>query len=426
MSNVFKDTGVVYFQVPDCLVQSELLKELRPASVKFYLILLSQAQRHTRTSLKLTNEEFEKLAGLSPNSVRAARTELKERGVITFKIGAGNTYTYTLLDPGTGEPLPKPGQGRNATNGTKAASVPDRTACQPRESEPEKEPGDNRPDFFAALTTADKEHYFKARLQGHAFSRAGDGFLTNCPFHDDQKASLKVDFEKGVWHCHGACNGGGGLLEFEQKIGSCTKQAALRRIAEVIDRPDLIRILRPTTKIEAIYQYVDEDGKLLSQVVRRTGKSFTQRRPGPKGMWINNVNGVRRVLYRLPEVMAAEVVLIVEGEKDADRARQALSQYGKFATTTNPGGAGKWRDEFSEALHGKRVAIIPDNDEPGHRHAATIARSVYAHGATQVKVVHLPGLAEHGDLSDFLARHPVDELIALVKGAGAWRPEQAA
>lgn len=114
----------------------------------------------------------------------------------------------------------------------------------------------------------------------------------------------------------------------------------------------------------AVYNYQDENGTLLFQVLRywdqQKGKTFKQRRPGPDGTWVWNLKGVRRVLYRLPEVLTAvregRPVFIVEGEKDAD----SLAALGLVATT-NPNGAGKWRPEYSEALHGARVVILPDN-----------------------------------------------------------------
>jgi hypothetical protein len=88
----------------------------------------------------------------------------------------------------------------------------------------------------------------------------------------------------------------------------------------------------------AWYDYVDAEGKLLFQVVRYEPKSFSQRRPGPNGTWIDNLDGVTRVVYRLPELVEAlaldRPVFIVEGEKDADN----LWKLG-IPATTNPGGA---------------------------------------------------------------------------------------
>lgn len=71
----------------------------------------------------------------------------------------------------------------------------------------------------------------------------------------------------------------------------------------------------------ATYDYVDEQGDLLVQVVRKRPNAFYQRKPDGEGGLINNLRGVRRVLYRLPELLDASpdsVVFILEGEKDTD------------------------------------------------------------------------------------------------------------
>jgi len=92
------------------------------------------------------------------------------------------------------------------------------------------------------------------------------------------------------------------------------------------------------TQIVATYDYCDEAGELLFQVVRFHPKNFRQRRPQPGGGWDWRVKGVRVVPYRLPELIAADpaaTVFIPEGEKDCDR----LASIGLIATT-NAGGAG--------------------------------------------------------------------------------------
>jgi hypothetical protein len=122
-------------------------------------------------------------------------------------------------------------------------------------------------------------------------------------------------------------------------------------------------------EIIAAYDYCDETGALLFQVVRRPRHRFTQRRPDGNGGWHWNIKGVRRVLYRLPQLLAApsaDPVFFAEGEKDVDRLRGL-----GLIATCNPGGAGKWRDEFGAPLRGRLVVILPDNDEAGDRHAGT-------------------------------------------------------
>ena len=74
-----------------------------------------------------------------------------------------------------------------------------------------------------------------------------------------------------------------------------------------------------------------------------------------------------------------------------------------LVATCNPGGAGKWRQEFSAHFSGVAAVILPDNDEPGRKHAADVARSLLKRGLKVVRVLESPGLAPKGDVSDWLA-----------------------
>ena len=153
-------------------------------------------------------------------------------------------------------------------------------------------------------------------------------------------------------------------------------------------------------RIIATCDYKDESGRLLYQVVRYEPKDFRQRRPDGQGGWIWNLEGVRRVLYRLQELLQANPVdwfFVVEGEKDVDR----LFAEGLVATTCAMG-AGKWEDHYSEFLNDRsKVAVIPDNDDSGRRHAKAVAESLAGVGV-KARILELPGLPEKGDVSDWL------------------------
>ncbi len=149
------------------------------------------------------------------------------------------------------------------------------------------------------------------------------------------------------------------------------------------------------------YSYCDEDGKVIYQAVRKQyehGKRFFQQRPDRNGGWIRDLQGVRRVLFRLPELIAADptaTVYIVEGERDVENLR-ALG----LVATCNAMGAGQWRAEYNEHLRSRHVVILPDNDKPGQHHARIVANAL-TNIAASVKVVALPGLREKGDVSDW-------------------------
>ena len=57
-------------------------------------------------------------------------------------------------------------------------------------------------------------------------------------------------------------------------------------------------------RIVATYDYRDEAGELVFQVVRYEPKDFRQRRPDGQGGWTWQVKGVRQVPYRLFELRA--------------------------------------------------------------------------------------------------------------------------
>jgi len=237
--------------------------------------------------------------------------------------------------------------------------------------------------------------------------RKGEG-LTHCPAHGDGDPSLHVSVKDGK------------LLV--RDFGFCPQEAVIAALRQRGLWPDPSRNGR---QIVATYDYVDETGALLFQVVRFAPKGFQQRRPDGAGGWTWSLDGVRRVLYRLPDVLegvkAGATVYIVEGEKDADNLH-ALG----LTATTNPGGAGKWRPEYGEALRGAHVVILPDGDGSGHRHAEQVAR--FLHGvAAEVRIVDLPGLPDKGDVSDWLAAGgTVDELLRLASAAPPWQPPKPA
>ena len=157
----------------------------------------------------------------------------------------------------------------------------------------------------------------------------------------------------------------------------------------------------------ATYDYRDVDGRLVYQVIRYTPKSFSQRRPDG-ARWANDLKGVDRLPYRLPELLAAaaagQTIYVTEGEKDAD----ALVRAG-VAATCNSGGAGKWRADFAEHFAGAaEVIVVADKDEPGLAHAAAVQASL-AETGIPVRIVQS---AAGKDATDHLvAGHGLDELV---------------
>ncbi len=199
------------------------------------------------------------------------------------------------------------------------------------------------------------------------YGSKGKGNAWQCPAHPDNNPSLSIGHRKDrkgvVLYCHVGCD----PKDVVQALG-LTMQDLFDEPMEKRERPQEV----------AQYHYCDERGELLLTVKRyepgHNGERKTFRQYDADGR--PKVSHVRKVLYRLPEVLEAaergELVYVVEGEKDADN----LAEQGVTATCSI-GGAGKWRDEYTASLKGaEEVWIIADKDVPGRKHAAQIAESL--------------------------------------------------
>jgi len=205
--------------------------------------------------------------------------------------------------------------------------------------------------------------------------KEGGGFKALCPAHRDTDPSLHITEKDGkvLLQCFGA---------------KCTAEAIVKamglRMSDLFDEPLKPRDAPiPRKKLGTVaetYDYVDEHGEIRFQVLRYEPKDFRQRRPNESGGWTWGVTGVPLILYRYPGVRAAVnlggTIYVAEGEKDV----HALEAAGVIATC-NPMGAGKWREEFTEALQGAdEVVIVADRDTSGRKHAAAVYASLTAAG----------------------------------------------
>ena len=119
------------------------------------------------------------------------------------------------------------------------------------------------------------------------------------------------------------------------------------------------------------------------------------------------------MLFHLREVVEAPIVFVTEGEKDVETLRSQ-----GFVATTNAGGAeAPWLTQFTDALAGREVILVPDNDKPGRERAARIARALLGR-VTRLVILELEGAK---DITEWFERgHGELELIELVeRGLGA-------
>jgi hypothetical protein len=247
------------------------------------------------------------------------------------------------------------------------------------------------------LTKTDIRRYYEHRIQGFARWKSQGGWWRGpCPIHKGKRDSFAVHQESGGWICHSECQRGGSLFHFEMRLYSSYEQAR-ESVSRILGRADISKWCDVET-----YDYTDEEGNLLFQVVRRERmgeKKFLQRRPLPNGGW-EWKRGSHNVPYRLPKLRDARTVYIAEGEKDV----HTLEKWGLVATC-NAGGAGKWDQRYSEWLRHKDIVIVPDRDLPGQQHALVVAQNLL-HVATSIRIVQLEDYQltrEHGkDITDWV------------------------
>jgi 5S rRNA maturation endonuclease (ribonuclease M5) len=240
------------------------------------------------------------------------------------------------------------------------------------------------------------------RNRGHELKAAGENFVTSgCPVtrHKRGHRPVMIYPKTASFHCHD-CKVGGSVIDWVMRERNLNAADAIQMLGERRNGSEPI----------AVYDYTDETGNLIYQVCRFEPKDFRQRRPDGNGGHVWNVNGVELVLYRLPEVIKANIVCVAEGEKDCD----SLAKIG-FTATCNVGGALKWRDEYSEMLREKNVVIFGDNDEAGREHVEQVIASLTGKG-NSIKHVTLPdGFHDVSDYIDsldpFEAAHAVVKLI---------------
>jgi 5S rRNA maturation endonuclease (ribonuclease M5) len=216
-------------------------------------------------------------------------------------------------------------------------------------------------------------------------------FQACCPAHEDKTPSLTITDapDKLLWKCHAGCS--------QEDVAAAIERKGINLRPAI--KPQTLN-LKP--KQSKTYDYKDDTGAVRYRVIRKYKngeKTFLQqKKDGEK--FVYSMEGVERLPYNLPGILGAEKVVVVEGEKDVDN----LKAIG-VAATCNSGGAVKWQPELNQWIEGKQVYIVPDNDEPGHKHADDVTKKLTGI-AGSIKTVDLcQGMPDKADVSDWLQMH---------------------
>lgn len=290
-----------------------------------------------------------------------------------------------------------------------------------------------------------------------------------CPWHDDNRESMSVNLNTGLFYCH-ACDIGGDEYEYYRRAEGYQK-SEFRRMVRTIEeqygvRPQSEPEKNPEVKTaefeEEEVDYISErdvqkhhrillqSNKMLHFLLNKRGlkrETIEKYKIGydveritipiydSKGGCVNirryspeAKSKVKMISYRRGsgtarlypiENIAGDTILLVEGEMDCLLA----NQMGYNAMTTT-GGANTWRAQWNSLFQGKTLHICYDIDKAGQSGAEKVARNL--HGiAKQIKIIKLPIVdPPDGDLTDYFVAlgHTKEDLDLVIKKAHTFVP----
>jgi archaellum biogenesis ATPase FlaH len=172
--------------------------------------------------------------------------------------------------------------------------------------------------------------------------------------------------------------------------------------AKIYSKEEIRDFLKSLGTIEKIHEYRNWKGEMsfwVARVIAVDGKTFRPFKPQTGG-YVFGLPPAPRVLYNLPEILKAETVVIVEGEKCAD----ILTEYGIAATTSCGGAKGPRHSDWGPVAD-KYCIIWPDADSEGLKYGQDV-QAIILEINPQAKVSVIEpsslALADKEDCVDFI------------------------
>ena len=201
-----------------------------------------------------------------------------------------------------------------------------------------------------------------AEARGVKLKKHGKDLIGLCPFHDDREPSLVITPERNLWHCLGACQAGGSVIDWVMRAEAVSFRHAVELLrkdlpslaaeaAESLAKPPPKKTLVP--KLPPVVEQVASDQELLVEVVdyyHQTLLESPEARAYLDKRGLGNEEAIRHfrlgfanrtLSYRLPS----------RNQRTGSELRAALERLGVF------------RESGHEHLNGSLV--VPIFDEAG-------------------------------------------------------------
>lgn len=184
------------------------------------------------------------------------------------------------------------------------------------------------------------------------------------------------------------------------------------------------KCLGKNSEFSAIYDYTDEKGKTVFQIVKTINgrQPYYGRIPSGNGDYEYKIpRDLKLVPYNLPSINKAikeeTPIWLVEGESKAD----TINKLGFIATTVAFKSAYKFTEEYAEFFQGaKAIIIIADNDERGEdfaEHSKEVIKGTLED--TEVATIRVNEICSNiksgGDIDDLIELFGEDSIKATLE-----------
>ena len=270
------------------------------------------------------------------------------------------------------------------------------------------------------------------RETGNRFNRQG---AIQCPFHSDKTPSLSVKFfpdaNKEKFKCF-ACGEVGDAIDFIEKYKKLSYKKAReylgmenKKSAKELAKDKILNRIDWDIKnqegkkgfiLKGLWQFVDDNNRVIyykAKFLKPDGKKASSYYHFENGKIVNN-RGFDEVPYNLYNVLRAiqedKVIIVVEGEKDADMLRYALRNK-PYEVTSLKG----CKDLTPIKVEGIRIFVVSDTGEAGEKYKWHVYKEFIkiASEFRFIKLPYLEALGNNKDVTDWLEYgHTKAELLS--------------
>lgn len=242
-----------------------------------------------------------------------------------------------------------------------------------------------------------------------------------CPFHNEKSPSFGIKFypddNKWRYKCFGGCDAHGDVIDFIKNYKNLDYKRAREYLGITVEKtPRELQFEKILKRIEwdventefkqgykllGLFEFVNGHNEVIyfkAKFLKPDGKKAASYYRFEGDKIVNKRDGIEEVPYNLYNVLrglAEKIIIIVEGEKDANNLN-ALFRGTNYVATSIKGC--KNLDILKNGFK-PRIYVITDTGEAGEKYKWHIFKEFKA-VAEEFKFINLPGIKQLGDNKD--------------------------